>query len=288
MNIKLLQGDCLELMKDIPNKSVNAIVTDPPYLYLDHRLDRPFDEDAVFGEWDRVLKDDGFIVLFGRGESFYRWNTKLIDLGFKFKEEVIWDKRRISSPMTPLSRVHETISLLSKTGKVNTVKLPYVEQRKYDAERVFGDLARLRSVLGKHSFVEEVANFIENNLKNYSEASKSEGLTVQKKLKTQKREMGIINSFVEGLKVKSIISQTTDSYYNSIHPTQKPVQLMETLIKLVTNEGDVVLDSFVGSGSTPIACINTDRRFIGYEIDEGYFGLAKERIESHKEQLTLV
>jgi site-specific DNA-methyltransferase (adenine-specific) len=124
-------------MKDIPDDSINAIVTDPPYLYLDHKLDRPFDEDEVFQERDRILKDNGFIVLFGRGESFYRWNTKLIDLDFEFKEEVVWDKKRISSPMTRLSRVHETVSILSRGGKINTVNIPYTEHREYDIEKSF-------------------------------------------------------------------------------------------------------------------------------------------------------
>ena len=95
---KIYNEDCLEGMKRIPDKSVDAIVTDPPYKYLKHKLDRDWNEDVIFDEWNRVLKDDGFIVIFGRGIPFYRWNVKLNELGFNFKEEVIWNKKASSGP----------------------------------------------------------------------------------------------------------------------------------------------------------------------------------------------
>jgi DNA modification methylase len=155
-------------------------------------------------------------------------------------------------------------------------------------KKVFDDLARLRSVLGKHEFVEEVTNFLKTNTKQYTEKSQRQGLTAPKKAKSQKREMGVINSFVNGMKTQSIIRQSSDSHYNSIHPTQKPVRLLEILIELVTSKGDIILDSFMGSGSTALASINTDREYIGYEIDEEYYEGAQERIENHQEQLTLV
>ncbi|MEL5717246.1 DNA methyltransferase, partial [Treponema pedis] len=114
-NIEIQQGDCCELIKKLPDASVDAIITDPPYLYLkNQKLDTPFNEDIFFNETKRVLKDSGFIVIFGRGSAFYRWNTRLADLGFTFKEEIIWDKKMITSPVLPLSRVHETVSLHCK------------------------------------------------------------------------------------------------------------------------------------------------------------------------------
>lgn len=84
--LKLLHTDCLDYLKTVPKESIDAIVTDPPYLYLNHKLDRPFDEKVFFNQAKRVLKKDGFIVLFGRGTAFYRWNTRLANLGFTFKE----------------------------------------------------------------------------------------------------------------------------------------------------------------------------------------------------------
>ncbi|MEK2460699.1 hypothetical protein [Lactiplantibacillus plantarum] len=84
-NVNLLKGDCLDLMKKLPDKSVDAIVTDPPYEYLNHKLDRRFNEKAVFEQWNRVVKDNGMILFFGRGESFYRWNYLLNQMGWHFK-----------------------------------------------------------------------------------------------------------------------------------------------------------------------------------------------------------
>jgi site-specific DNA-methyltransferase (adenine-specific) len=90
---KIYNEDCLIGMQRIPDGSVDVILTDPPYLYLkNQKLDLPFDETAFFNECKRVLKEDGFIVMFGRGTSFYRWNTILSGLGFNFMEVFIWDK----------------------------------------------------------------------------------------------------------------------------------------------------------------------------------------------------
>src|SRR5574344_1750145 len=108
----LFNGCGIEMLKSLPDNSVDCILTDPPYLYLkNQKLDRPFDEKVLFSECKRVLKKDGFIVLFGRGTSFYRWNTILAELGFTFKEEMIWNKGYCTSPLMNLSRIHETISI---------------------------------------------------------------------------------------------------------------------------------------------------------------------------------
>lgn len=183
-------------IKRIPDNSVDCILTDPPYLYLkNQKLDRPFDEQALFSEFKRVLKPTGFVVMFGRGTSFYRWNTILAELGFEFKEEIVWDKSYTSSPLMPLSRVHETIVIYTKNGGfINKVKVPY---------------------LG----------------------------------------------------------------YKAIHPTQKPVRLLERLLALTTQPGDVVLDPFSGSCSTAVACINTERKFIGFEIDSEYYEAGIKRLK---------
>ena len=98
-NIQLYNEDNLELMKRLPNESIDVICIDPPYLYLkNQKLERPFDEQKFFSECKRLLTKNGFIVMFGRGISFYRWNGILDSLGFVFKEEIIWNKRRITSP----------------------------------------------------------------------------------------------------------------------------------------------------------------------------------------------
>ena len=330
-DITLIQGDCLVGMKDISDESVDVILTDPPYKYLkNQKLEVDFDETIFFNEAKRVLKKDGFIVLFGRGTSFYRWNTILADLGFIFKEEFIWDKGYCTSPLMAISRVHETISIhTKKNGTINKVKVPYLEMKKYDISSIIQDIKRLRSVFTQVKSMNAVLDFIENNNigktdytgKNYLSTSHSNknidrcvsvmqgiknGMSEKSIIRTDridndnftkfgvnsdKRQSGdrcanVLQSVEFGLNEKSIIKEGGD-HYSAIHPTQKPVRLLERLLALTTNEGDFVLDPFAGSGSTAIACINNRREFIGYEIDTDYYEAAKKRIMFHQQQQNL-
>ena len=279
--ITLKKGDCLELMKDIPDKSIDAIVTDPPYLYLKHKLDRDFDEQAVFAEWDRIVKDDGFIVIFGRGESFYRWNYLLNDLDWKFKEEVIWNKRYSSSPVLPISRMHETVSLLSKKGKVKKVKVPYTEHKQYQLDRMEADLKRVISGLGNPKSLADMIGFLDNGnhkLTPNLEHKTKYGTTISASFKDADRATQIVKSMVVGQNEQSIIEVPRDGRKSIVHPTQKPVRLMERLLGLSSLEGALILDPFMGSGSTGVAAINLNRNFIGFELDDEYFKIAQDRI----------
>lgn len=276
--IDLRQGDCLELMKDIPDKSIDCILTDPPYLYLkNQKLDRPFDEEKYFNEVNRILKDDGFIVLFGRGSSFYRWNTILDSLGFEFKEEIIWNKKYTSTIFNPIMRVHETVSLYSKNGKLNIIRVPYVEMKQNDINSIITDIKRIKSALNNTKSLDAILLYLKSGEIN---------ITKDKKYKHNLSGIGInrdravetFNVIEKGLKEKSII-EVNSEHFKSLHPTQKPVRLLERILNIVSNENDVVLDTFMGSGSTGVACLNINRNFIGFEIDEEYFGIAKERIE---------
>ena len=127
MKIELYNSDNLEIMGKIPDERIDIICIDPPYLYLkNQKLEREFDEKLFFSECKRLLTKDGFIILFGRGESFYRCNTILADIGFTFKEEIIWNKRRATSPTHKVQRYHETITIFTKgKGTINKVKIPY-------------------------------------------------------------------------------------------------------------------------------------------------------------------
>lgn len=331
---KIYNEDCLEGMKRIPDASIDCILTDPPYLYLKgQKLDRPFDEHALFTEFKRVLKPTGFVVLFGRGTSFYRWNTMLAELGFVFKEEIIWDKGHNTSPLMRLSRVHETISLHTMGGTINKVKIPYIEMKQYDMGSVIQDIKRLRSVFTQAKSMEAVKLFLENNCNDTSDRggsiiradrtdnekftkfgvnsdkrktgdrccnvmqSMEFGLNeksiikvnrtgddktskhgiITGKFKTVDRCCSVVQSMEFGLSEKSIIKCTRD-HYAAIHPTQKPVRLLERLLALTTHPGDIVLDPFMGSFSTAIACVNTNRDFIGFEIDEDYYDIGMKRL----------
>lgn len=336
---KIYNEDCLEGMNRIPDNSVDCILTDPPYLYLkNQKLDRPFDEQAFFSECKRVLKKDGFIVIFGRGTSFYRWNCILADMGFTFKEEIVWDKGYTTSPLMNVHRIHETISIhtLGK-GVINKARVPYLEQKKFNINSIFTDIKRLCSCFSNSKHLKAVEEFLENNADiiwgNEKNTPKRTDVTERNPSKfnvnrvellkgdrcvdvMQSMEIGIneksiirtdrtdcenftkygvnsdkrqtgdrcvdtIQSMEIGMNEKTIIKELNQRL-QAIHPTQKPVRLLERLLNLVCNEGCTVLDPFSGSASTAIACINSKRNYIGFEIDQEYYNLSIERIKNHK------
>ena len=326
-DIQLFNLDNSELMAKMEDESVDVILTDPPYLYLkNQKLERPFDEQLFFSECKRVLTEDGFIVMFGRGTSFYRWNTILDDLGFNFKEEIIWNKSYSTSPLMALSRIHETVSIFTKgKGTINRVKVPYMEMKSHDLESVIGDVKRMRSILKNTKSLDAVLAFLENNIVP-TDKENTLSTTISSIVKTQDRcasvlsgiknglnEKSIIRtdridcetftkfgvnadkrktgnrctnsmqSIVFGLNEKSIIKQVRDQY-SAIHPTQKPVRLLERLLALVIPQNKeqkdiVVADFFGGSFSTMEAVYNMGMQGISCEIDKEYYELGKERIE---------
>ena len=326
-DIQLSNCDNSELMEKMENESVDVILTDPPYLYLkNQKLERPFDEQLFFSECKRVLTKNGFIVMFGRGTSFYRWNTILDGLGFNFKEEIIWDKSYSTSPLMALSRIHETVSIFTKgKGTINRVKVPYMEMKSHDLESVIGDVKRMRSILKNTKSLDAVLAFLENNIVP-TDKENTLSTSVSSIIKTQDRCASVLNgitngmneksiirtdridcetftkfgvnadkrktgdrctnamqSIAFGLNEKSIIKQVRDQY-SAIHPTQKPVRLLERLLALVIPQDKerkdiVVADFFGGSFSTMEAVYNMGMQGISCEIDKEYYELGKERIE---------
>lgn len=323
---QIYNEDCQEGIKRIPDGSVKCILTDPPYLYLKgQKLEREFDEMNLFREWRRILSDDGFIVLFGRGSSFYRWNYQLDQLGFVFKEEIVWDKGNCSSPLLPISRLHETISVFTKkNGTINKVKVPYMEMKEHDIDSIIGDIKRMRSILSNTKSLNAVLTYLEDNKIDEGEynsdaitthsdnrskplTSPDRAMAVMRSIKDGMNEKtiirsdieqagrnfgvsagkgkdldrccNVINSITQGMNEKSIIKNTIERY-TSIHPTQKPVRLIERLLALTTKEGDTVCDFFTGSGAIPIACINTSRNWMAWEIDKEYYEGARARIDN--------
>ena len=326
-DIQLFNLDNSELMAKMEDESVDVILTDPPYLYLkNQKLERPFDEQLFFSECKRVLTKDGFIVMFGRGTSFYRWNTILDDLGFNFREEIIWDKSYSTSPLMALSRIHETVSIFTKgKGTINRVKVPYMEMKSHDLDSVISDVKRMRSILKNTKSLDAVLAFLENNIVP-TDKENTLSTTISSIVKTQDRCASVLNgitngvneksiirtdridcetftkfgvnadkrktgdrctntmqSIAFGLNEKSIIKQVRDQY-SAIHPTQKPVRLLERLLALVIPQDKepkdiIVADFFGGSFSTMEAVYNMGMQGISCEIDKEYYELGKERIE---------
>lgn len=315
--------DCILGMNRIPDNSIDVVCTDPPYLYLkNQKLDRDFDESAFFSQVKRVLKKDGFIIMFGRGTSFYRWNTSLSELGFTFKEEFIWDKGYCTSPLMPISRIHETISIhtLGK-GRIIKQKIPYLEMKKYNIQSIIDDIKRLCTVFSNSKSLIQVKEFLLNNSRDTSDSWKPNNTTISSRITKENRCVSVARSIGLGCNEKSIIRtdysipnsprrgvtaeplkpsgsrcsnvmqsmefgfneksiiKETPNRYKAIHPTEKPVRLIERLLNLVCKEENtVVLDPFSGSASTAIACINTNRQYIGFEIDKEYWDLSQDRI----------
>lgn len=271
-------GDCELLFNDINDNSIDVICTDPPYKYLDHKIETDFNESLFVKNSHRVLKNSGFIIVFGRGPSFYRINCMLNEMGFRFLEEIVWNKRRPTSAALPLARVHETATIYTKkTGKIKTVKVNYGELKGYDVDKIYEDLKRLGGLFNKGKSFQKVID----NLKKIQDGEcYSNGFTKDRhKITFASPTINrcvstyTIDSIENGCREQSIISDSSQ-HYGNLHPTQKPSRLMERILNLVANENNIVLDPFMGSGSTRIACKNLNIDFIGFEIDKEYFDLS--------------
>jgi site-specific DNA-methyltransferase (adenine-specific) len=244
-NCILYLGDCLEKMKKIENNSVDFICCDPPYGTTSIKWDEVLDFQKMWEHYDRIVKPKGVICLFG-SQPF---SSQLICSKLKwFRYELVWNKNKCGSPGLSKHRpmkTHENILIFSK--KTGGTYNPQMEEGKPYS----------RTSKNINGYV-------------YSKNDHNYGLKPHKSF-----------SYGGVRYPKSIINISKDFRpQQQIHPTQKPVPLMEWLIKTYTNESELVLDPTMGSGSTGVAAIKTNRKFIGIEQDEEYFNIAKERIEN--------
>ena len=241
--IELLHGDCLELMKDIQDKSIDMILCDLPYGTTACKWDVVIPFEPLWEQYKRIIKDRGCIALFG-SEPF---SSALRMSNIKnYKYDWIWEKSQSRGHLLAYKRPmakHELISIFN-----STFYFPIIEKK---------DLKNIRphSKSGKTD--------IWNN--NTVDQSKTRKIGLDEKLPD------------------SILKFNNSQGYN--HPSEKPVTLLEYLIKTYTNEGETVLDNCMGSGSTGVACINTNRNFIGIEKDDKYFEIAKSRIEKAQQDV---
>ena len=253
--IDLRQGDCLELMKDIPDKSIDMILCDLPYGTTACKWDVVIPFDKLWEQYNRIIKENGAIVLFG-SQPF---TSQLILSNIKmFREELIWLKNKSGSGLQAKQKhikIHENILVFSKNGKYTYNPQKWrVDKKEFLTQRkTFNEI--------------EVGNNI------YS-----------KMIKKQKADDGTRNP-ISIVSCRVPFTPSKNKIYEDktvdlrVHPTQKPVKLLEYLIKTYTNEGETVLDNCMGSGSCGVACLNTNRSFIGIELSEEYYYIAKERIE---------
>ena len=240
--IELIQGDCSEKMKDIPDKSIDMILCDLPYGTTACKWDVVIPFEPLWEQYKRIIKDKGAIVLFGSEpfSSLLRCSNLAM-----FKYDWVWDKKTglgfLDSKHRPLKQ-HENISVFSIGGCSTGSKI----RMEYNPQ-----------------------GLIPTNKKNSN--TKSNILNSEP---TQRKDLNTTHTGYP----KTILTFGREI---GLHPTQKPVALFEYLIKTYTNEGDLVLDNCMGSGTTGVACKNLNRNFIGIELDPEYFKIAEKRINEN-------
>lgn len=291
-NITINHTSMEKLMPTLEDESIDIILTDPPYKYLKHKLETDWNEDFFFNEAKRLLTKDGFIVMFGRGTSFYRWNTILADLGFVFKEEIIWNKRYTNSPVMPIFRKHETVSISAKDkGIIRHTVIPYLEEKQYDLKSMVNDLKRIQAGVNNKVSFEKIMAFLETGERVYEKSPSGSGVTrhVNSSVNVD-RSVVTINTMLNGNKPSSIFVVKRD-HYNHIHPTQKPVRLLERLLELVVPDKPkneiTVLDPFGGSFSTMKAVHNMGLKGVSCEIDDDFFQAGMKRLKEYTAQMKL-
>lgn len=247
MTIRLMHGDCLELMAKIPDSSVDMILCDLPYGTTNCRWDSIIPFEPLWGHYKRIIKPKSAIVL----TACQPFTTALISSNLKdFKYCWVWNKKFsgnfVQANRMPL-RVHEDIVVFCK-------------------DRTLPNYYPIKTPRDKPVIVTS-----DNKSKKPDSAIPIRGTKARREVYDDKFPTSIVD----------ISSRTGNE--RGLHPTQKPVALMEYLIKTYTNKGDLVLDNCMGSGSTGVACINTGRDFIGIEQDDEYFKIASERIAKLQE-----
>lgn len=248
-NVTLWRGDCLDLMKGIPDCSVDMILCDLPYGLTSNKSDTPIPMAKLWGEYRRIIKENGCIALFAQGTFF----VDLVNSNRKmYRYDLVWDKCLttgfLNAKKMPLRR-HEQIAIF------------YKKQPIYNPQFSEGSPLHSRGTkyLGKKA--------VNNNYGVYGNTNDERKGTTQKY-------------------PTSILSFQKPHPSASVHRTEKPVSCLEYLIKTYTNKGNTVLDNCMGSGSTGVACVNTGRKFIGIELDPNYFEIAKNRIEEAANTVT--
>ena len=239
-NYSLLFGDCLERMKEIPSGSIDMVLTDPPYQTTSCKWDTLIPFDPMWEQLKRIIKPNGACVLF----SSQPFTTNLIYSNMKcFKYAMVWKKSKCGSPLTAKYKPltkHEDVCVFSLHKKTLNYYPQMSEGKPYKR------------------------NFTENKVNNMGFGIKG------------------VETDNKGTRHPTTILDYPQKWrrQDQLHPTQKPIDLLEFLIKSFSIEGETVLDFTMGSCSTGVAALNTNRKFIGIEMEEKYFNIAKERIEN--------
>ncbi len=244
---KIYNEDCLIGMLDIPDKSIDCIICDLPYGTTPCNWDKMIPCEKLWEQYERIIKDNGAICLFGQEPFSSLLRVSNINL---YRYDWYWQKERLTN----------VFQVKRRPGKViETISVFYKKQPVYNPQKFEHEGPRVSNKIGDN------ARF------SITQMGESKVRPLEYKDDGTRYPLQII-------KIKR------DSMYDTkYHPTQKPVKLIEYLIKTYTNEGDVILDNCMGSGTTAIAAMNTKRKFIGFELDTNYHNISMERIRNYEE-----
>lgn len=301
---RLMKGDCLERMKEIPDGSVDMVLTDPPYGIVKGAgldgwgegktdWDDALDPAAVFAQCNRVLRMNGALVLFSQEPYTSRLITEAHG-NLPFSYRMTWLKDHFANALVakkaPVSYTEDVLVFFKKYDTLAQHPLRDYTKRLFDfigkdKKQIFAEMGHQGAC---HFMRYDSMQFGLCTEKTYSELCAMYGIQGQEWFRPYAELVEVNRQFdrrfnlPEGQKYKSNVLQYRKDYTGH-HPTQKPVALMEDLVKTYTNEGETVLDFTMGSGTTGVACVNTKRDFIGIEMDDKYFSIAVERIKAAKE-----
>jgi site-specific DNA-methyltransferase (adenine-specific) len=245
-SIEIYHGDCLEVMKSISDNSIDMILCDLPYGTTACKWDTIINFKLLWKQYERIIKENGAIILFA------------------------------IQPFTSLLVV----------SNINLFRYTWVWDKEYGTDFQLAKLRPMRSAEDICVFSKaKTANGAKTNMKYYPQKSKLEkpvkngGAPTTKLLhENSMKKLDVLYTAKSPLNVLHYKPVFNTKNHPRLHPTQKPIDLLEYLVKTYTNENEIVLDNCMGSGSTGVACINTNRKFIGIELDEKYYKIAEERL----------
>ncbi|MFL1781408.1 Site-specific DNA-methyltransferase [Candidatus Hepatincolaceae symbiont of Richtersius coronifer] len=281
-------GDQEKLFNNILPKSIDAIITDPPYgLKWNHRIETGFNFDNFLENAYRVLKDNGFLVYFGQEPSISQWNT-LTQQKFNYLAEVIWYKKGPSSPYIFPLRVHEKIMIFTKgKGKLNKATIEWEDEKEelleyVSKKTILRTMADIKSLIRNKATVEEIQEVANGAVYTKTDQSSKVNDNIYKIGKYSTNRQSYILNPKKLTTLWGCRSHNQQGYnnpeFNIKHPTVKPIHILERLLEMTTQKGQIVLDPFMGSGTTGIACKALKRNFIGFELMEDYYKIAENRL----------
>jgi len=287
---EIYNRECLEAMKEIESNSIDCIIKDPPYgILTGHKIETTIDIDLLMSECFRVLKKDSFLAFFGQMPTIIDFYNAAIKAGFTFKIDIVWSKMNASPLGTALKRMHENIYVFKKgnpplnevIGKYEDVAQSMCMHGLMNVESIFKTLSFLKSKLKG------------NNPKQDKTSSKTNDELMGKMLQSHNIHYSqSLNKDTKNFSTIWAFQPFNQKHRNPNegqikHPTVKSLEVLDRLVKLLSKENDTILDPFIGSGTTAIAAVNTNRNYLGFELDKQYFDIAEERIRIAKSQLKL-